>query len=339
MAPWPRKVLILYEGANQGGDFGGSFAAGFRSFGCDVEFLPRAASWHASYDLILAYGPFTKASSMLPAARQLLALSMEQRPVFVWWLTEGVPPLWMPRWVVAAASRARLALDRWNALAHGHRLRVLGELRWLYARGVLDVLAVTSESRATYLRRFGLRPIVVPLGYHPDYYGADLGLSRDVDVCFIGNLAAPRRRRLFARVSGELRARNIAITAQEQLYDAARTRFLNRCRIMLNIMRAPQDFVGQRFLLGAANKTLIVSEPLNDSQPFVAGRHLVVAPITQLADTIAHYLAHDDERQRITDEAHRFVTHELTIAQMVGRILEQARAVHAARNPELRRNA
>src|SRR5438552_13264410 len=100
MSERKQKILILFEGNNRGGDFGLSFAEGLHANHCDVDFLPRDHAWQSGYDMVLAYGPFNRESSMLPAARRLRALPAERRPVFAWWLTEGVPPPWMPAWLV-----------------------------------------------------------------------------------------------------------------------------------------------------------------------------------------------------------------------------------------------
>ena len=102
-------------------------------------------------------------------------------------------------------------------------------------------------------------------------------------------------------------------------------------RILLNILRAPQDFVGQRFLLGSANKTLVISEPINDSSPFVPGQHMVVAPMDELAEKVEFYLSNENKCQEIVDRAYRFVSNELTTTKMVGLILAQARQVRASK--------
>lgn len=204
---------------------------------------------------------------------------------------------------------------RW--LGSGHRLRIFGELRWLQAHGVLDVLAVTSPVRARYWQARGLNPIVVPLGYEERSYGRASDLPRDIMVGFLGDLRAKRRIQILMRVARALDARGIPIEIETALYGQARTQFLNRSRILLNILRAPQDFVGQRFLLAGANKTLIVSEPLQDSEPFQNGQHLVAAPIDELADRIAHYLHHEHERARLVENAYHLVTCELTTKNMV----------------------
>jgi spore maturation protein CgeB len=91
------------------------------------------------------------------------------------------------------------------------------------------------------------------------------------------------------------------------------------------VLRAPQDFVGQRFLLAAANKTVVISEPVNDSLPFVPGKHMVVTQFDDLADKVAYYLKHEQERQALAENAYQFVSEELTSTNMVGRILTKAR--------------
>jgi spore maturation protein CgeB len=90
-----------------------------------------------------------------------------------------------------------------------------------------------------------------------------------------------------------------------------RTVLLNRTRILLNFARQPGQLSGQRLILGMGNKTLVVSEPLWKPAPFVPGEHFVQAPLDDLPDVIRHYLAHVDERRRIAEQGHRFVTEEL----------------------------
>jgi glycosyltransferase involved in cell wall biosynthesis len=68
-----------------------------------------------------------------------------------------------------------------------------------------------------------------------------------------------------------------------------------------------------------------VSEPLYLPEPYQPGVHYVEAPVEQLAETIRQYLADDDARRRITEEAYRFVTTELTLERSFSRLLELAR--------------
>lgn len=104
--------------------------------------------------------------------------------------------------------------------------------------------------------------------------------------------------KLLPPLIAELKPRGIRLELRDNLYGQARQEFLNRSKIMLNILRSPQDFVGQRYLLGAANKCLVISEPVQECSPFVQGHHLVIAPHAHLADTIVHYLSHPSERSQ-----------------------------------------
>jgi hypothetical protein len=286
--------------------------------------------------MVLGYGPYTLSQSMIPAVRRVLEIPLPQRPLFAWWLTENPPDSRWPSVLINLASRLRIHLDRVlepyrtilpnffrSALFRGHRLRVYGELRWVQQQGVLDVLAVTSAFRAAFYRQHGFAPVLAPLGYHP-VYGEDLGMNRDIPVAFLGNLDSPRRKRLLPPILRALQQHGIQVDIKAGLYGAERTRYLNRVQVMLNVLRAPQDYVGQRFLLGAANKALVVTEPFSNEEAFKADRHLVVASLNSIVDAILHYAANPEERRFITENAYKFVTQELTIEQSVTRILEQA---------------
>jgi hypothetical protein len=178
------RATILYEATRFGGDFGLSFATGLQANGCHVTWAKRDEPFPTNVDLLLVYGPFTRSSSMLPAARRLAALLRHTRPLFAWWLTEGIP----------------------DPLKH-------------FAR-------------------------------------------------------APRFRRA-------------------------------------------------AFFVGGCEPDSRVSEPIQDTEPFEAGRHLVVAPIAQLAERVAYYLQNETERAQIAANAHHLVTQELTIQNTVARILQQ----------------
>ena len=279
---------------------------------------------------------------MLPAGRHLLSMPPDIRPAMLWVLTEGVPDLRIPQRLIDPLARLRLAADRMvggqpdrlpeslRSLLHkGHRLRILGQLQWLSRNGLLTCLGVTSESRARYLRGHHLKPIVTPLGYRP-VYGTDLHLARDIDVTFLGNLDSPRRKRILPGLFAALESRGIKVDVQTKLYGRQRTQFLNRCRIVINVLRAEHDFVGQRFLLAAANKALVVSEPLNDSAPFIPGRHLIVSDLERLADTVCECLRDEARRSMLADQAYDFVTHELTVSKMIATMLDQVRRVRKA---------
>ena len=81
-------------------------------------------------------------------------------------------------------------------------------------------------------------------------------------------------------------------------------------------------------MLGAANRALVVSEPMTNPDPFVPGRHFVESRVEDMADHIEHALRHPAEYQSIVNDAQRLVTEELTCGQMVRRVLDRAGTQH-----------
>ena len=90
-----------------------------------------------------------------------------------------------------------------------------------------------------------------------------------------------------------------------------------------------KDSVAFRLMFCAANKALLVSEPVIDQEPFVPGCHFVTSPVEKMAETIEFYLSHEDQRRQIAEQAHHLVCGEYSMQSMVGRILDDARALHS----------
>ena len=152
--------------------------------------------------------------------------------------------------------------------------------------------------------------------------GRDLGISRDIDVLFLGILNVPRRNRLLQT----LRNQNINLTTAGSWTDPAfwgdnRTVLLNRAKILVNMARTPAEFSGYRLSLGMVNKALVVSEPIYRPEPFVPGKHFVMVPTTEMAACISHYLNAEDERRAITETASRFVHEEASLQRSTERML------------------
>jgi glycosyltransferase involved in cell wall biosynthesis len=341
---WPKHVAVLSEGRGFAVELGRAIVEGFRSHHCNVDLLGRSASWKRAYDFVLGYGPHTWEGSLLPTAQRLASYSRDKRPFFYWWFTEAIFRPKIPTQFVrivsklhakgnlriaqSTAAREKLwakGLDRLFLQRH-FRLRAIGEVYEFHSRGLLGGLAVTATSGAAYFRRHGFRPIVVPIGYHPIFQGRDLGLQRDIDVGFLARMSTKRRFRLLEQVRKDLEGRGIKmVVPTKELDGEERTRFLNRAKIILNIFQYPHDFVGLRFLLCAANKALLVSEPVLDQEPFVPGRHMIAVPIETIAETIEFYLSRERQRQEIVEQAHRLISEQFTIHQMIGRILGHSR--------------
>ena len=75
-----------------------------------------------------------------------------------------------------------------------------------------------------------------------------------------------------------------------------RIRLLNRAKIYLNLLRYPGETSYLRLITGAANKTLVVSEPMYKPAPFIAGTHYVSTPVEEMAGVIRSLL--DDKNRR-----------------------------------------
>jgi len=322
---------------------GAALADALRAHGCTVDAVHRDAirpglRFDGSHvDLVLGYGPHN--GSMLGAAATVDRTN--PAPLFIWWLLENLASPRVPSWILGPASAGRLALDRllmaWGSgtstgrghklqglLARGQRFRLFGETRHLQARRLLDGLFVGSFAGAELLAREGVAAVYVPFGYHP-VFGRDLRLERDIDVVFLGRSASRRRVLWLERIRRTLGRRGIRLVifdgGSRYIDGEARTHLLNRSKIVLNILKAPHDSTGHRFLLAAANKALMISEPVPATPLLEPGRHYVAASLDQLADVVETFVHDEVARRRITDAAYGFVTEQATLVQMVACIL------------------
>jgi hypothetical protein len=182
------------------------------------------------------------------------------------------------------------------------------------------VLIVSTPSRREFLAEQGISSHWVPFGYDATY-GRDLKLTRDIDVLFLGTPDDARHRQAVRH----LKRKRVNVVSKGSWSDPAcwgeeRTKLINRTKIFLGLQRRPGKLSGIRMLLGMANKALVIAEPMYDSAPYVAGKHFISASLDEMPEVIEHYLRADSERELITDEAHRFVTEEVTLAQSLARI-------------------
>lgn len=252
--------------------------------------------------------------------QQLATLPRHTRPLSVLWHHEPLPPpkasglprpKLQPREIVKILIRRRTINDVYgNARA----------LQRLHERGIPDLLVVSTRARHEFLTEQGITAHWAPLGYE-SIHGSDLGTTRDIPVLFLGDARIPRRKKILH----SLRARGIAVQvagswSDPSFWGASRTRLLNRAKILLNLQRNAGELAGLRFILGMANKALVVSEPVYRPEPYVPGRHYVSAAVEDMPRVISHYLAHDDERERIARAGHGLVMNEVTIATSVARI-------------------
>lgn len=287
--------------------------------GYQVSHLLRKGPLNSSPDEVLL---LLGNANWYPAIyRQLTARPRSERPFVVIWHYEPLPfpaasgfPL--PRLHVRQIARILLLSNRASD-AYTNYLR----LRLLARKQLPDLLVISTRGGWEFLAERRIAAHWVPLGYTPSF-GYDMGLSRDIDVLFIGVFNVPRRKRLI----GQLRQQGINLVAVGDWSDPAywgedRTRLLNRTKIVLNLQRFPGQMSGQRLILGMANMALVISEPMYKPAPYVPGKHYVSATIEEMPQIIRYYLAHENEREAIAREGHHFVTQEVTLERSVSQIL------------------
>lgn len=244
------------------------------------------------------------------------------RPLVVSWHTEPLPPSkaaglpwpglnwWEMAKFILRDSNATdvytnyIALRRWS----NHKLP--------------DILVAATVGRREFLSERGITAEWVPLGYESSY-GRDLGLRRDLDVVFLGARDVLRRNRFLRR----LRQEGILLQAVGNYDDPTcwreqRTLLLNRTKILLDFARTPGEFPDLRLILGMANKALVISEPMYRPDPFMPGRHCISASIDEMSEKIRYYLTHEEERDAISEQAHRFINDDVTMERSVSRILD-----------------
>jgi hypothetical protein len=253
-----------------------------------------------------------------------------------------------------ALGSGRSWLDRWhssrNACLHNFasrgplsgingqasRFRRLGDYEYAYRKGWLDILADSSTIYARLNENRGIPTLYIPWGPTASVH-ADLGLERDIDVLWMGRRATRRRGKLLDRVRQELRPYGVEMYVADNeenpfIFDETRTRFLNRVKVTLNLTRTWYDDTFSRFAFAAPNRSLVISEPVLPHCPeFEAGVHYVSAPAGRLAQTIVHYLTHEDERQVIVENAYRLVTTKLAFRNSMARLMDAAGAVSRAK--------
>src|SRR6185295_6187516 len=129
----------------------------------------------------------------MPVAAQLRSRPATRRPRLVLWMTEQLSNPALPGWLAHCAAELRAGLERQRLLSRrcpwvagrALRLRYYGDLLWLRRQNLLSVLAIPSAWLAQFLLVRGFAVTQAPLGSDPGW-GADLGMTRDIAVLWIG---------------------------------------------------------------------------------------------------------------------------------------------------------
>jgi hypothetical protein len=287
-------------------------AKAFRAAGHDV--IADREEFDPSVDAVLIPNMPTGYPRALAQLRSL----GPRRPRVVLWMTEPlVPPRasGLPRPRRTHRDWIKLALrDRRVIDARSNERRTVALVR----EGLIDAVATTTLARVERFAEAGIDAAWAPQTLGPNQH-ADLGLERDIPVLFLGAMTVPRRR----LIAWRLRRAGIELMAVGDWHDPRywgdeRTRLLNRAVITLNINRFPGNFPDTRFNLAAANRSLIVSEPVYRPDPYVAGQTHVEAEPADLAAVLERCLADHAGREQMISAAYETVTTRLDRERSIG---------------------
>jgi hypothetical protein len=250
-------------------------------------------------------------------------------------------------------------MPRWKKLCTLYRLRVWGykqfsapgfrkacrlikhhrggDFHWTHIRGVMenwqsildshnegwiDHFAVSTNQRKNFLVHRGIAAYFIPVGAH-EYMGCDMGLQRDIPVGFIGSTRQGRRAAIVDSLGDRLKKKGIPLIQTEKgYYGEQRCKWLNRTRILINLYNYSWSSAWIRFLMAAKCRTLVVSEPMNDEHPMIAGIHYVSATLDEMPEVICNLLDDPVTIDRITSAAAMLCQHELTLLHAVGKLIK-----------------
>jgi hypothetical protein len=294
--------------------------------------------------LIFVFGPF---NSLVPLANQLLAISPGKRPLLALLMTEQFPNPESPEWFRYNFGRIRTKIElaayrnnnegseswhksyifRWLT-SKAIRYRYYGDIFWLRDLGLLSALATYSNWTAEFLRERGFDPIVPTRGFNPAW-SSEIEIDRDVPVLWLGKYGSRRRKKLLQQLRVELKSRGVDMMMVDGIehpyvFGDERNILLKRSKIVLNLMREKWDDNSLRFTLAAHNRAMIISEPLLPHSHFIPGVHMVVAPIEKLSEIIVYYLDHEEEREKIVQQAHQLINKNKQIGLGMSEILQKA---------------
>jgi hypothetical protein len=143
----------------------------------------------------------------------------------------------------------------------------------------------------------------------------DLGLTRDIDLLFVG-LESEHRRRWMER----LRADDVEVT-WPKVWGEEFVAALNHAKIVLNLHTLPTPNTELRLCEAMACGCFVVSEALTPPPRFIDGEHLVIVDMDNAADTIRACLADEPRRTRIARQGQAYVAEHHTARHVLAELL------------------
>lgn len=251
-------------------------------------------------DLLLVIGSPTL-HPHLPHGLGALRRAMPALRVFLWHMEHLLDADTPPLTQAALRLKARLERARRGDYSNTRAGNFLA-IREASRLALFDRVLVFTRRKADFLRARGMDADYLPLGHHPvwGWTEADDPAPRDIDVLFLGMLHG-RRQAIMDDIQAKLAPAGVRVQTNYDFnpsgsWGEERNALLRRAKVFLSIYRYPGDGSGMRFSMGMGNGALVVSEPVADPDPFVAGRDFVQADVPALAGAILAALSDEPAR-------------------------------------------
>ncbi len=248
----------------------------------------------------------------------------------------------MPRWKkICTLFRVReWASKQCSAPGYRKACRLIqrsndGDFDWPQIRGVMsnwrlirdshhegwvDHFVVSTDQRRRFLAARKIPSHFIPVGAYEEM-GADLGRHRDIPVGFLGSIKYGRRARMLESLSERLKNQGISLAqVVKDCHGEKRREWLNRTRILVNLHNYSWNPAWIRFLIAAKCGTLVVSEPMNDEHPMVAGVHYIAATVEEMPEVICQLLNDPEKMHRMTSAAAELCQSELSLERAVEKL-------------------
>jgi len=269
--------------------------------GAAVRVLTHLRETDPAHDALLLVVGSPTLHPHLPHDLQRLRQHNPALRVFLWHMEHLLDADTSPLTQAALGFKARLERMRRGDYANTRAGNFLA-IREAARLALFDRVLVFTRRKADFLRTCGIGAEYLPLGHHPVWGWADADSTgaRDIDVLFLGMLHG-RRQTIMDDIQAKLAPSGVRIQTNYDFNPSGawgdeRNALLRRAKVFLSIYRYPGDGSGMRFSMGMGSGALVVSEPVADPDPFVAGTHFVQAPVPVLADAILAALSDEPAR-------------------------------------------
>lgn len=303
--------------------------------GASVRVVAHAREADPAQDHLLLVVGSPTLHPHLPRDLGTLRPSAPALRVFLWHMEHLLDADTPPLMQAALCLKARLERTRrgdYSNTRAGNFLAIR-EASWM---SLFDRVLVFTRRKASFLHARGIDAEYLPLGHHPvwGWTDADAPRPRDIDVLFLGMLHG-RRQAIMDDIQAKLAPSGVRVQTNYDFnpsgaWGEERNALLSRAKVFLSIYRYPGDGSGMRFSMGMGNGALVVSEPVADPDPFVAGTHFVQASVPALAAAIRHALSDEPARLAMCRAAQDCLRARYSLQGSADRILALLRETRPA---------